>query len=175
MLRLTFRPATAEDTDLLVSLVNSAYRGDVSRAGWTTEADLLGGQRTDSDEIQSLITTQNSIILLGMQDTEVIASLHLRLDGTNAQLGMFAIKPTLQGAGIGKQCLQKAEHFVQHEWGVSTIAMTVITLRHELIAYYERRGYRNTGLLKPFPASPKFGIPRVTGLQLTVLIKSLST
>ena len=172
---LNFRLATIHDIDLLVNLVNSAYRGDSSRSGWTTEADLLGGQRTDRDEMLSLIETAGSIILLGIQDTEIIASLHLQQDGTNAYLGMFAIRPSLQGAGIGKQCLHQAEHYACRAWGVSTLQMTVITLRHELIAYYERRGYQRTGILKPFPTSPRFGIPKVTGLQLTLLEKKLST
>lgn len=172
---LTFRLATTQDIDTLAALVNSAYRGDSSRAGWTTEADLLGGQRTDSDEIRSLLETTGSIILIGMQDAEIIATLHLQQDGTRACLGMFAIRPDLQGAGIGKHCLQQAEHLVQQRWGASTMLMTVITLRHELIAYYERRGYRRTGILKPFPTSPRFGIPKTDGLELMVLEKTLGT
>ncbi|ARU32206.1 GNAT family N-acetyltransferase [Sulfuriferula sp. AH1] len=172
---LTFRLATAQDIDPLADLVNSAYRGDSSRAGWTTEANLLGGQRTDSDEIRSLLETTGSTILIGMQGKDIIASLHLQQDGTRAYLGMFAIRPDLQGAGIGKHCLQQAEHHARQRWGASTMLMTVITLRHELIAYYERRGYRHTGILKPFPTSPRFGIPKVDGLELMVLEKVLDT
>lgn len=172
---LTFRLATTHDIDLLADLVNSAYRGASSRTGWTTEADLLGGQRTDRDEISSLIATPNSVILLGMQNSDIIATLHLQHDGSNAHLGMFAIRPGLQGTGIGKQCLHQAEHYAQQHWGVAAMLMTVITLRTELIAYYERRGYRRTGALKPFPTSPRFGIPKVEGLQLAVLEKVLGT
>ncbi|OIQ69067.1 putative acetyltransferase [mine drainage metagenome] len=175
MTALTFRLATTEDIDPIVELVNSAYRGDSSRAGWTTEADLLGGQRTDRDELRSLLETAGSGILIGLQDTEIIASLHLQQDGTSAYLGMFAIRPDLQGAGIGKHCLRQAEHHARQRWGASAMLMTVITLRHELIAYYERRGYRRTGILKPFPASPRFGIPKVDGLELIVLEKVLDT
>ena len=175
MCQLCFRLATKHDADLLANLVNAAYRGETSRIGWTTEADLLGGQRTDRDEILSLLDAEGSIILLGMQGSNIIASLHLQQDGSHAHLGMFAIQPGLQGAGVGKRCLQQAENLVQQLWGVTTMQMAVITLRLELIAYYERRGYRNTGLLQPFPTSPRFGIPRVAGLQLTLLEKSLST
>ena len=174
MSHLNFRLANTLDIEHIANLVNSAYRGDSSRVGWTTEADLLDGQRTDTDEISSLIESVNSVILLGVRDKEIITSLHLQQEGRHAHLGMFAIQPGLQGAGIGKLCLQQAENLVQQLWGVTTMQMAVITLRLELIAYYERRGYRNTGLLQPFPTSPRFGIPRVAGLQLTLLEKSLN-
>jgi ribosomal protein S18 acetylase RimI-like enzyme len=170
---LTYRSATTHDIDTLADLVNSAYRGDSSRTGWTTEADLLGGQRTDRDEIRDLIATPNSVILLGKQDGKILASMHLQQEGSSAYLGMFAIRPGYQGAGIGKQCLQQAESYAQQQWGAAAMLMTVITLRTELIAYYERRGYRRTGKLKPFPDSPRFGIPKVAGLQLVVLEKVL--
>lgn len=170
---LTFRLATTADVQLIVQLVNSAYRGDSSRQGWTTEADLLGGQRTDEAEIQSLLATPGSVILLGMQGTLIVASLHLQRDGESAYLGMFAIQPGLQGVGIGKQCLQYAEDYVQQVWGAASLLMTVITLRPELIAYYERRGYRRTGEFKPFPTSPRYGIPKVSGLALALLEKPL--
>lgn len=172
---LAFRLATTQDIAPLAALVNSAYRGDSSRTGWTTEADLLGGQRTDCDEIRSLLEMPDSIILIGMQGDEIVATLHLQLNDSSAYLGMFAIRPDLQGAGIGKHCLQQAEHLVRQRWGASTMLMTVITLRHELIAYYERRGYRRTGILKPFPTSPRFGIPKTDGLELMVLKKTLGT
>src|SRR4051794_13241714 len=42
-----FREAGPADLGAIVALVESAYRGESSRAGWTTEADLLDGQRTD--------------------------------------------------------------------------------------------------------------------------------
>lgn len=170
---LTFRLASTQDIAPLAALVNSAYRGDSSRAGWTTEADLLGGQRTDCDEIRSLLEMPDSIILIGMQGAEIVATLHLQLDDSSAYLGMFAIRPDLQGAGIGKHCLQQAERLARQRWGVSAMLMTVITLRHELIAYYERRGYRPTGMLKPFPQSARFGIPKTEGLELMVLKKTL--
>ncbi|MDR3391923.1 MAG: N-acetyltransferase [Sulfuriferula sp.] len=170
---LTYRLATTHDIDTLADLVNSAYRGDSSRTGWTTEADLLGGQRTDRDEIRSLIEAADSIILLGIQGDVIVASLHLQQEGSSAYLGMFAIRPGYQGAGIGKQCLQQAENYAQQQWGAAAMLMTVITLRTELIAYYERRGYRRTGILKPFPTSPRFGIPLVAGLQLILMEKML--
>ncbi len=172
---LTFRCAIATDVDAIAALVNSAYRGESSRAGWTTEADILGGQRTDIEEISRLITQVDSVILLCLHRGEIIGSVHVeRMDAATAYMGMLVIRPVLQGQGLGRSLMDEAERFVREEWGASHMQMQVITLRHELIAYYERRGYRRTGETRPFPASdPRFGLPKVEGLMLAVLEKSL--
>ena len=171
----TFRQARSEDAEFLVHLVNSAYRGESSRAGWTTEADFLDGQRTDEQEIRALIEAEHSMILLCLQGPEIIASVNLQKAGDAAYLGMLVSRPDLQGQGIGKHLMQAAEAVVQAEWGVRKIEMTVITLRSELIAFYERRGYRRTGIIKPFPTAVRFGIPRIEGLQVEVLEKELTS
>lgn len=173
---LSFRRATAADGDAIVALVNSAYRGESSRAGWTTEADLLGGQRTDAEETSRLIGLAGSVILLCLFGNEIIGSVHLeKVNAATAYLGMLVIKPVLQGRGLGSRFLEIAEHFVRTEWGATSMQMQVITLRHELIDYYQRRGYRRTGAIRPFPsADPRFGLPKVEGLRFEVLEKSLS-
>lgn len=172
---LAFRRATAADIDAIVALVNSAYRGDTSRAGWTTEADILGGQRTDDQEISRLIAEDDSAILLCFRDGELIGSVHLeRVDATTAYIGMLVIKPVLQRQGLGRRILTEAERFAGTEWYSTRMRMQVISLRGELIAYYERRGYRRNGETIPFPATdPRFGLPKVAGLMFEVLEKSL--
>lgn len=171
--QLSFRKATLAEAEFIAQFVNSAYRGDSSKAGWTSEADLLDGQRTDASEVESLIQDANSMILLCLQNDEVIGSVLLQKTQEAAYLGMFVVRPTLQGNGIGKHFLNAAERMAQQEWGVSKITMSVITLRPELIAFYERRGYRRTGEILPFPDDPAAGIPLVQGLQLEMLEKDL--
>lgn len=171
--QISFRKAVVEESDFIARLVNYGYRGDSSKAGWTSEADLLDGQRTDPLEIQSLIRDANSMILLCLQTDEVIGSVLLQKYEEAAYLGMFVVRPDLQGSGIGKQFLRAAERIAQHEWDVAKITMSVITLRPELIAFYQRRGYRRTGEVLPFPDDPAAGIPRVPGLQFEMLEKDL--
>jgi ribosomal protein S18 acetylase RimI-like enzyme len=149
---LEFRLARKNDADSIVKLVNSAYRGDSSRAGWTTEADLLTGVRVQAEDVKELIETEGSMILLCIQNSEIVGSVNLLKTEDKAYLGMFAVNPLLQGAGIGKQFMQAAEALVKKEWHSTAMWMTVITSRHELIAYYERRGYQRTGRFVPFPA-----------------------
>jgi ribosomal protein S18 acetylase RimI-like enzyme len=171
---LAYRRATPNDVPLIVSLVNAAYRGESSKMGWTTEADILGGQRTDEEEIARLIAEKDSLILLCLKHGEAIGTAHLKKVGDGAYLGMFTIKPSLQGKGIGKQFLAAAEETAQEQWRASKLTMSVITLRPELIAYYERRGYRRTGRFGVFPQAPRFGIPKVDGLQFEYLEKSFT-
>jgi ribosomal protein S18 acetylase RimI-like enzyme len=171
---LRYRQATANDIPCIVALVNAAYRGEISKLGWTTEAYILGGQRTDSREIGELINQPDSLILLCLRGDEAIGTAHLRRHDQGAYLGMFTIKPALQGQGLGKQFLTAAEQTAQQRWQADTITMSVITLRHELIAYYERRGYRRSGRLEAFPQDPRFGLPKVASLQFEHLEKSLA-
>ena len=167
-----FRAAVLADVEHIVALVNSAYRGENSRVGWTTEADLLEGQRTDVAEVTSLIARSDSLILLYFNDDEIIGSLHLHHDQQAVYLGMLVVRPSLQGMGVGKLFMQKAEETAAKMWGVVKMRMYVITLRHELIAFYERRGYHRTGTFKEFPQDIKFGIPKVSGLQIELLEKN---
>jgi ribosomal protein S18 acetylase RimI-like enzyme len=178
MTDLIFRPATADDVDAIVALVESAYRGDASRGGWTTEADLLDGRRTDADDVRGCVEAGQSVILLAERIDRtapgLLACAHVAIEGGAGYFGMFSVRPELQGGGIGKQLLARAECMVRDEWNADMMRMTVIDLRDELIAFYERRGYRRTGILKPFPyGDERFGLPRRADLRFEVLEKSL--
>ena len=171
---LHVRRATIPDIPAIVELVNLAYRGgDCANAGWTTEAHLLGGQRTDGDELALLIESQESMVLLGELDKEIVGSVHLEKYQEGAYLGMLAVTPGLQGRGIGKRLKSEAEQIAKREWKAGKMLMTVISLRHDVIAYYQRCGYSRIGRMIPFPASEKCGIQKVKGLQLEFLQKVL--
>jgi ribosomal protein S18 acetylase RimI-like enzyme len=172
---LAFRAATEEDVPALVALVESAYRGEASRAGWTTEADLLGGQRTDPEGVAAVVADPGSIVLTAERAGRLVACCHLERRGGEAYFGMFAVSPGLQGAGLGKAVLAEAERTARAEWGARRMQMTVIRQRDDLIAWYERRGYSRTGELSPFPyGDERFGIPRRSDLAFELLVKPLA-
>ena len=171
---LVFRSATAADVDALVPLVTSAYRGDASRAGWTTEADLLDGNRIVPEVLLEDIARPRSRILMARRDGTLLGCAHVEARGDAGYFGMFAVAPTLQRAGLGGAILAEAERVVREEWQLPRMRMTVIDLREELIAWYERRGYRRTGETLPFPATdPRFGLPKRSDLRFAVLEKEL--
>ena len=171
---LAFRAAGAADIPAIVALVESAYRGDASRAGWTTEADLLDGQRVDAAGVAEVVARPDSRVLLGESSGNLRVCCHIERQGETCYFGMFAVDPTLQGGGIGKQTLSEAERVARVEWKCGKMEMTVISVRDDLIAWYARRGYRRTGKFKPFPyGDERFGIPKRDDLRFEFLEKRL--
>ena len=171
---LTFRAATEADIPALVQLVTSAYRGDASRAGWTTEADMLDGQRIDAGVLREDIARPRSRVLLAERDGNLLACAHVAEENGAGYFGMFSVRPDLQGGGVGKAVLAEAERVVREEWRLPAMRMTVIDVRDELIAFYQRRGYVRTGILKPFPyGDERYGIPLRDDLRFEVLEKQL--
>ena len=171
---LLFRAATAADLDALVALVTSAYRGEVSKQGWTTEADMLDGERIDPGVLRHDIERPRSRVVVAERDGVLLACAHVSEEDGAGYFGMFSVKPDLQGGGIGKRMMAESERIVRDEWQLPAMRMTVIDIRDELIAFYERRGYRRTGIKKPFPyGDPRFGLPKRDDLRFEVLEKEL--
>lgn len=165
-------PTTLQDVPELNILVNSAYRGESSKKGWTTEEHLLGGIRTDEEDLRALLQKENVTILKYTESGKIVGSVYLEKQADKLYLGMLTVSPELQGGGIGKKLLKAAEDFAK-EQQLSTVSMTVISVRKELIEYYERRGYKHTGETKPFPMNnPKFGNPK-QDLEFIVMEKEL--
>lgn len=171
----TFRAATAADVDAIVALVHSAYRGESSRTGWTTEADLLDGQRTDPDDVLSSITAADSVVVLAERDGRLEACCHVQRRGSRCYFGLFAVDPRSQGGGLGRHVMAYAEDLARTRWASTVMEMTVIRQRTDLIAFYERRGYTDTGQRSPFPyGDERFGLPQRDDLEFTLLEKRLT-
>ena len=170
----TVRTARPADVAALVDLVESAYRGERSRAGWTTEADLLAGQRTDRDMVAEAVSSPGGTVLVVEDGTEIVACCHLERRDDHVYFGMFAVAPGRQGGGLGRDLLAQAERHAREQWHSGEMRMTVITQREDLIAWYERRGYVRTGELSPFPyGDERFGVPLRPDLAFETLRKKL--
>lgn len=143
--------AVKEDIPQIVDLLNSAYRGKRSQKGWTTEAHLIAGDvRTDEADVLNVFQHPGSVILKYTNDAgEIIGTVNLQQHKRGVYLGMFAVNPNLQGGGIGKQLLKAADEHAK-KVGSATIYMSVISVRSELIDWYKRHGYAETGERKPF-------------------------
>jgi ribosomal protein S18 acetylase RimI-like enzyme len=173
---LAFRFAEERDAPALVDLIESAYRGEASRTGWTTEADLLDGQRTDADAVLAVMRAPGGAMLVAEADGLLAGCCQLeqRPPG-EAYFGMFSVRPGRQGQGWGGQILAEAERLARADWNAKTMVMTVLAQRGDLIAWYERRGYRRTGESRPFPyGNARLGIPKRPDLRFVVLSKPLA-
>ncbi|MFT4235238.1 MAG: GNAT family N-acetyltransferase [Microbacterium sp.] len=169
---LGFSFATADDAVAIRRIVEAAYRGT---AGWTIESHLIGGQRTDLAEIDGIIAGPDGGILTLREGDEIVASCQLERWGDSAYFGMFAVDPAVQASGYGKRMLAEAERIVREDWELDSMRMTVIAQRDDLIAFYERRGFRRTGVTEPFPyGDERVGTPLVDGLHFVELVKPLS-
>jgi len=169
------RLATPADLELLHDLVHRAYRGDSARQGWTHEADLLDGQRTDRDALAAMLGDRSQRLLVAEAGGRLIGCVQVADQGRGtAYLGMLSVDPAVQTGGLGRQLIAAAEREAVEAFGASRMEMTVIRQRTELVAYYERRGYQLTGEERPFPLDdPRFGLPRRRDLVFVVLVRSL--
>jgi ribosomal protein S18 acetylase RimI-like enzyme len=163
--------AIKADVPELYKLINSAYRGETSKKGWTTEANLLDGLRIDEETLESYFADPNIIILKNMDDEQITGSVYLELRRPKLYVGMFSVSPLLQDKGIGRALLLAAEAYAKQS-GCCTLTMTVISTRLELISWYERRGFKATGETVPFHHDKKFGVPKQP-IELIVLEKDV--
>ncbi|WPU91179.1 GNAT family N-acetyltransferase [Mucilaginibacter sabulilitoris] len=164
--------ATFTDIPELNILINSAYRGEESKKGWTTETDLIGGIRIDEDMLREYFSNEAITILKYTDDnSRITGSVYLEVKGDKLYLGMFSVSPVLQGKGVGRALLEEAE-LIAKQLNCHTITMTVIRSRTELISWYERRGYAFTGEIQPFHDHGRFGEPK-QHIELIVLEKKI--
>jgi GNAT superfamily N-acetyltransferase len=169
-----FRTARATDVPALVDLVESAYRGERSRVGWTNEADLLAGQRTNAAMVTAAVDDLAGTVIVAESGGGPVACCQLERRDGYVYFGMFAVAPGLQGGGLGRAVLAEAERFARDEWGAGELRMTVIVQREDLIAWYARRGYACTGELSPFQyGDERFGVPLRQDLAFETLTKKL--
>ncbi|PKS08377.1 hypothetical protein jhhlp_005321 [Lomentospora prolificans] len=175
---LHYRVAVPDDAAQLQAFVKSAYRGESSRQGWTTEADLLSDERISIDGMMEKITTPDSSVLIvtnGDEKTFLACCEVLKRSDDLAYFGMFAVDPARQGQGLGRQVLAYAEMYCVKTWGVKKVEMSVIWTREELISWYVRRGYKKTGETRPFPYSELVnGVALRDDLYFDILEKDLA-
>ena len=163
------RAATHADLPSLHPVIERAYRGISARLGWTHEADLVVGPRTDRATLAAIVDDSASRLLVALDGETILGCVHVENRGTGlAYLGLLSVDPRLQSAGLGRSLIDAAEAAARTLFAASRIEMTVIDVRAELIAWYERLGYARTGEHRPFP------VPLDPPLRLTVLAKPLS-
>jgi GNAT superfamily N-acetyltransferase len=164
--------ATAADVRTLAALINRAYRGEASRQGWTTEDHLLDGPRIGESALLDMLHTPQATLLKYLDASDSLAGcVYLHQQGAQLYLGTLAVAPEAQTQGVGRQLLAAADaHARQHH--CTTIKITVLSARPELLAWYERHGYVRNGKSEAFSDTTAFGRPRQP-LTLLELVKAL--
>ncbi|MGC4104041.1 GNAT family N-acetyltransferase [Ferruginibacter sp.] len=162
------------DSKAITDLLNSAYRGEGSKQGWTTEAHLIAGDvRTSETNVQQVMQQSGSVLLKYTGDDGIVSGcVNLQQHGDKVYLGMLSVSPHLQGAGIGKKLLQAADEYALQRH-CKAVYMTVISVREELINWYQRYGYKDTGERKAFVEDGESG-KHLQPLEFMVMEKLLA-
>ena len=140
----TVRPATIEQIPELVQLINTAYHPEQKCKAWTNEKRFVAGSRTDTQSLTALLHKEKSVVLVGLQEASIVACVHLEAHAHTVHLGLLAVQPDKQAAGLGSQMLRHAQDYAQSHFQARYIELLAISLREELIAFYQRRGYQLT-------------------------------
>jgi ribosomal protein S18 acetylase RimI-like enzyme len=176
LIDLDFRNATVADIPALHDLIERAYSGETARKGWTHEADLLGGQRTDALALAALVDDPRQRMIIAESAGALVGCVQVaHAEEGKAYLGHLSVEPDRQAAGIGRQLVAAAESAAIHDFAAREMEMTVIRQRSELINWYCRLGYVDTGLQRPFPITDRrFGEPKIADLAFVVLRKTIN-
>jgi ribosomal protein S18 acetylase RimI-like enzyme len=167
-----FAFATLADAPRIAGLIERCYRGPTAARGWTNESELLMGPRSSVAEIEKLIRHPEAHFVMALANGEPVGTALIQRQREGAYFGMFAVDPDMQMAGIGKMLLARCETDTVRLWNARWLRLTVISLREELILWYERRGYTLTGQHEPFPFGTATGAVR-TDFDLVVMQKAL--
>ncbi len=160
MNNIVLKVASVDDADEINRLVNSVYRGENSKKGWTTEAEFLGGIRITEEKIREIIERRSDIVIISVDGDNIIGCVHLENTGSYSYLGMLSVDVNYQDKGIGKLLINECERYTKEVWKLDTIKMKVINRRVELMEYYYRRGYKTTGEIEEFiSGADTFGDP----------------
>lgn len=168
------RPATPQDAAAIAALVNAAYRPTKGGAGWTHEAALVDGERTNPEQVEELLARTDGVMLIGCSSKATLACVDLRGQDREITIGMLAVHPTQQNSGLGKIMLAHAEECAVQRFNAERLLMHVLAARHELIDFYRRRGYELSGKSAPYPDNIGAGTPRLA-LRLVEMCKRPET
>ncbi len=169
-----FRKATITDVEAITKLVNNAYRPSTGVSGWTHESDIVSGDRTDIPQIIEILSKKDSVVIVGLNDETIIACVHVERVGRSSYIGMLAVDPSLQAHGVGKNMLAYAEKYAKDNFNPDKFVMAVVSARHELISFYQRRGYQKTGETMEYPLNAGVGQPKLENLKVEILEKPTS-
>ena len=169
-----FRKATTADVEAIAKLVNNAYRPNSGVSGWTHESDLVAGDRTDIPQIIKILSKKDSVVIVGLDGETIGACVHVEKDNRSSYIGMLAVDPCLQARGAGKNMLAYAEKYAHDNFNSEKFVMAVVSARHELISFYQRRGYQKTGETMEYPFNAGVGQPKLDNLKVEILEKPTS-
>jgi ribosomal protein S18 acetylase RimI-like enzyme len=168
------RLAEPGDADRILALVNSVYRGESGMRGWTSEAHLIGGPRATPRLVSDWIAEPGTAILVSEAAGALDGCVKIESREDGAHIGLLSVSVDAQKRKLGSALLEAAESHAKRATGADTAVLWVLSVRPELISWYERRGYADSGRREPFPyGEDEIGVPFAPGLEFIVMTKAL--
>ena len=162
---MEIRLATLSDSPEIVSLVNTAYRSKEVQ-GWTSEAEIIEGDRINLEQVKALIETKKSFLFLAFDQRKLIGCIHIQLEKNLGHISLLTTHPKIQNLGLGKRLLQFSEDYCFEHYHINAFELSVLSTRKELIEFYERRGYIFTGKVDSYPVDEQVGKPLSSEIQV---------
>lgn len=148
---LLVRRAARADAAPLKTLIESGYRGDSARRGWTHEADIVENERIAMDDLCAMLGDPSTHFLIAEDAGKAIGCIAVTDKGHGrAYFGLLCVDPARQSNGLGSRLIEAAEERAR-SFGASVMEISVFENRAELIVMYQRKGYCDTGRRDPFP------------------------
>ena len=127
------RPARAADADALRAIARAAYQPYVERIGRQPAPMTADYDRA----------VETGHVWVARQGGRVVGLLVLAPDADHLLLENVAVLPEAQGLGVGRRLLELAEQQAR-ALGLRQVRLYTNEAMTENLAYYPRRGYRET-------------------------------
>src|SRR6185369_5071678 len=145
--QISIRVATAADAPKITAIINAAFR--------VAEGFFIDGNRITQAEVEESLT--KGAFLLAETDGKLNGCVYVEMRGERSYLGLLSVDPTTQQSGLGSRLMLEAERYCR-ERGSHSMDILIVSLREELPAFYQKRGYVESGTT-PFPADVPVKIP----------------
>lgn len=160
------------DEPQLLELVHAAYRRAKGVSSWTNEDKLVKGIRTTTEELTEVLTSSDKAILKAKVNGQLCGCVQVDDTGEGqGYIGLLSVDPDVQSKGLGKRLLQAAEDYARSEFAATGAIMWILEGRSELLDWYKRSGYQETGETEPFPGPESGAIALVENLRFMVIKK----
>lgn len=144
---MIFRIATIADAPRITAVINAAFR--------IAEEFFIDGNRITQAEVEESLT--KGAFLLAETDGKLNGCVYVELRGERSYLGLLSVDPTTQQSGLGSRLMIEAERYCR-ERGSHAMDILIVSLREDLPAFYQKRGYVESGTT-PFPEDVPTKIP----------------
>lgn len=165
--------AKINDIVRICELVNLAYSSNDEFRSWTNESKIVSGNRTSEDRLKDMLGNKGIHIFVAKHQGNIIGTVTIAQENDCFVLSMLAVDPRHQQGGVGKSLISFSEDFITKLSAIRKIKIDVVSTRRELIDFYLRRGFVDTGISYDYPVDLVNAKPYNPNLTVAVFEKQV--